>query len=143
LNRKENFRLSECRARCKAAPQGHPLDDRRTGCAIEAWRSGTNSDGRDKPTLNFERASQKPLVLNKTSAKTIAAAYGADTSGWIGKPIILYGSTTEFQGEVVACIRVKEPKALAGKAPAKPPAAQNTDLNDETRSEPVAGNARV
>jgi hypothetical protein len=119
--RKANFGLSERGARWKAAAQGHPLGDRRTGCAIEAWRSGANSDGRDKPTLNFERTSQKQLVLNKTHARTIAAAYGVDTSGWSGRPIILYRSTTEFQGEVVACIRVKVPKAPAGKAPAKPP----------------------
>jgi hypothetical protein len=120
LTRKANFRLSECRARRKAPAQGHPLGDRRTGCAIEACRSEANSDGRDKPTLHFERAGRKPLLLNKTNAKNIAAAYGADTSGWIGKPIILYRSTTEFQGET-SLIRVKVPNAPVGKAAANRP----------------------
>ncbi len=62
LTRQANFRLSECPACYKAAAQGRPLGDRRIACGIEAWQSEANSDGREKPTLYFKRASQKPLA---------------------------------------------------------------------------------
>jgi hypothetical protein len=84
---REQFRKQALEAIHAVADEeaGNPLGDRCTGCAIEACRSEANSDGRDKPTLHFERAGPKPLLLNKTNAKNIAAAYGADTSGWIGR----------------------------------------------------------
>jgi hypothetical protein len=68
------------------------------------------SVGRDKdekPVLFF-RGKQKGLVVNKTNANKIAAILGSqETDHWIGKTILLHPTETEFDGEEVACIRVR------------------------------------
>ena len=77
------------------------------------------------PVLRFA-GMKKGMVLNRTNAKRIAAMYGNDCDGWVGKPITLYESETEFRGETVPCIRVRpeqpKPSALAVPAPVAPPA---------------------
>ena len=67
-----------------------------------------------KPLVYFE-GKEKPLALNKTNARTIAALYGNDTKGWIGKKIAIYPTTTQMGGKVVDCIRVR-PNAPRGRA---------------------------
>ena len=69
----------------------------------------------DKPVLHFQGKS-KGLVLNKTNASTIAAAYGDETQSWHGQPLELFPSETDYQGRRVACIRVRVP----AQAPAQP-----------------------
>jgi hypothetical protein len=59
-----------------------------------------------KPLVYFE-GKEKALACNKTNAKTIAALYGANTDGWVGKAITMYPTTTSMNGETVDCIRVK------------------------------------
>lgn len=60
--------------------------------------------------------------MNKTNASTIGAAYGDDTDGWVGKPIILFPTKTQMgvQG-MVDCIRIRipaeEPTAADGDSP--------------------------
>lgn len=49
----------------------------------------------------------KPLILNVTNCKIIAAMYGNDTAEWAGKRITLYPTTTSVGGNVVDCIRVR------------------------------------
>lgn len=72
------------------------------------------------PILYFANM-KKGLVLNRTNAKRIVAMYGDDCDGWIGKPITLYESETEFSGETVPCIRVRqEPPTLAVAVPTAP-----------------------
>lgn len=60
-----------------------------------------------RPILFFS-GHQKGMVLNATNAKRIVRMYGEDTDGWIGKTITLYESETEFQGDTVPCIRVRD-----------------------------------
>lgn len=59
-----------------------------------------------KPFVKFE-GREKKLALNKTNGKAIATMYGPDTSKWEGKPIAIYATTTEFNGEQRECIRVR------------------------------------
>jgi hypothetical protein len=59
-----------------------------------------------KPVLYFQGA-KKGLVLNKTNANLIAAEYGPETDGWIGKEIELFPTKTEFKGQTVDCLRVR------------------------------------
>ncbi len=66
--------------------------------------------GDEKPALFFIDK-QKSLILNKTNAGTIEAAYGEETENWHGKYIVLFATTTAFRGQQVACIRVKAPLA--------------------------------
>ncbi len=48
-----------------------------------------------------------PFLLNKVNAKIIAQLYGKRPAEWVGKWIQLYPTTTELQGEIVDCIRVR------------------------------------
>lgn len=48
-----------------------------------------------------------PFLLNKVNARTIAQLYTKRPRAWVGKWIWLYPTTTERQGEIVDCIRVR------------------------------------
>lgn len=61
-----------------------------------------------KPILYFQ-GKEKGLVLNKTNAGSITAGYGDESDDWIGKDIEIYPDTTMYQGQMVACIRVRIP----------------------------------
>jgi len=64
----------------------------------------------------------KPLGCNKTNLRTIAEAYGTDAAAWIGRPLELYRDQTQFQGQIVPCIRARIPQqAAAAPAPAAVP----------------------
>lgn len=50
----------------------------------------------------------KPIVLNATNGKTIAAIYGTKTEAWAGKPIALYRATVQgVGGGMVDAIRIR------------------------------------
>ena len=77
-----------------------------------------------KPLCYFkEGREKKPLAMNSTNCKAIAAMYGNDTDQWVGKRITIYPTTTQMTGETVECIRVRPqvppPKAAPASAPAK------------------------
>lgn len=77
-----------------------------------------------KPLCFFrEGKSRKPLALNSTNCKTIAAMYGSDTSDWIGKRVTLYPTQTQMGNETVDCIRIRP--SIPG--PASPPAPEPSD----------------
>lgn len=59
-----------------------------------------------KMVMYFENAS-KGMVLNKTNAMRITSAYGPETDGWVGKPVVLYSEPTTFQGQVTEGLRVR------------------------------------
>lgn len=78
-----------------------------------------------KPLCFFrEGREKKPLALNSTNCKTIAALYGNDTADWIGKRITIYPTTTTMAGDTVDCIRVR-PSVPAGKPAAAPEPSDN------------------
>lgn len=70
-----------------------------------------------KPVLFFQNK-EKGVVLNKTNATMIAAAYGDETDAWIGKEIILFSMMVSFQGRMQPGIRVQipQPRKPAGQA---------------------------
>ena len=72
--------------------------------------------GTKRKYLAYFEGVEKPLVLNKTNAQKLAAAYGKDHSKWIGMEVELYAEMTGLGKEGV---RVR---------PLKPTAA--SDLND-------------
>ncbi len=59
-----------------------------------------------KPFIKV-RGRDKKLALNKTNGKAIATMYGSDTDQWVGKPIALYVTNVEFEGEMREAIRVR------------------------------------
>jgi len=63
-----------------------------------------------KPVVYFKGIS-KGVVLNKTRSNGIVRAAGSEeTDDWIGSTVLLYPSTTQFQGEEVDCIGIRPPK---------------------------------
>ena len=64
---------------------------------------------KDPKYVLYFNESDRGLVLNKTNATNISNIYGVETAGWMGKQIILFPATTDFQGQVTPCIRVKGP----------------------------------
>ena len=97
--------------------------------------TGSGGKKTKKPLCYFrESKDQRPLGLNSTNCKIIAAMYGNDTANWVGKRITLYPTQTSFGSETVDCIRVRpgipSDKAKAGElatAPAEPPEASTAD----------------
>ena len=87
--------------------QGKLVKVKIQGCTVE-------DIGDDKkPVLRFS-GKAKGLALNKTNAGIIASAYGQETDGWNGKEIELRPDKTQFQGQLVDCIRVQVPAVAAG-----------------------------
>jgi len=84
--------------------------------------------GRDrdkKPVIYFTKA-KKGMVLNKTNARAIAAAYGDEMTQWEDREIILFSMKVQFGDEIVDGIRVRIPQA----APApKPAPAHHSELD--------------
>lgn len=101
--------------------------DRVTGGEL----TGTGGKKARKPVVFF-RGKDKPMALNKTNGKTIAAMYGNDVSKWVGKQVTLYPTTTNFGNETVECIRIRPgiPRGN-GKGAPPPPAPDPTPEPEE------------
>jgi hypothetical protein len=70
--------------------------------------TGTGGKKSKKPLCYFrEVKSGKPLALNATNGKAIAAMYGNDTDEWIGKRVTMFATQTQMGGETVECIRIR------------------------------------
>ena len=105
---------------------------------VELEKVGMDSED-DKPVMYFVGKS-KGLVLNKTKANAISAAYGEETEDWSGRPLQLYATEVAFQGKMVASIGIKIPKGGAAAAPngsgraAVPAGRGNTPFEEEAPS---------
>ena len=80
---------------------------------------GQGTDAKELPVLSFQGQS-KSLILNKTNARSISQLYGTETTGWAGRAITLFPTTTQYGAEVKDCIRIKAP--VADPQQAQPPA---------------------
>ena len=87
---------------------------RLTIARVEVEEVGRNKDR--KPILYFTKA-KKGMVLNKTNAKTIAAAYGKNTDQWEDREIVIFSMKVQFGDEIVDGIRVRIPTLRAAKPP--------------------------
>src|SRR5689334_12536729 len=67
---------------------------------------GVDGQKKKKPVLTFE-GKQKRLPLPKCCAKVIAAKFGKDTEGWVGKRITLYPTEVMAFGQMVEAVRVR------------------------------------
>jgi len=77
----------------------------------------TSQRGKDRKPVLFFQGKSKGMVINKTNGKAIARMYGDDTTGWVGKQIAIYASTTSAQGEEVECLRVRPSAPRKGSEP--------------------------
>lgn len=76
--------------------------------------------GDDTKLVLYFAGKDKGLVLNKTNANNIAAIYGQDTDGWIGKSVVLVEALVDFQGRSVPAIRVRGPQPNSRPSPNAP-----------------------
>lgn len=76
---------------------------------VEPIEMKENNQTKKKLCLFFQ-GMDKGIVLNKTNATNIAAAYGDDTDGWMGRELILFTTWVDFQGKSVEAIRVRAPQ---------------------------------
>jgi len=83
-----------------------------------------------KPVLALRGLTQG-LVLNKTNGQALAEFLGDDVDKWVGRKIVIFPAQAAFQGKLVDCIRVREPKPQP--TVAAQPAPQQTKA-----TEPVA-----
>lgn len=90
--------------------------------------TGSGGKKNRKPLMYFD-GKHKPLALNKTNCKTIAAMYGTDTDKWIGRLVAIFPTTTSFGNETCDCIRIK-PGIPSGKTQSAP------DSMDENAAPP-------
>ena len=74
---------------------------------IDETRLVKFNDG-NKVVLHFA-GKEKELVVNKTNAQMIASRFGDDYELWVGGEIEVYPDKTQFNGELVDCIRVRMP----------------------------------
>jgi hypothetical protein len=78
---------------------------------------GDNSE-EDKAVVYF-RGHDKPMILNQTNWITLEEAYGADTDGWIGKPVEVYHDPgIMYGGKRTGGTRVRIPSGASVAAPA-------------------------
>jgi hypothetical protein len=97
--------------------------------------------GEHKPVIYFI-GKERGLVLNKTNGNIIAEMYGTETDNWHGCVITLYPAKVEFQGNIVAAIRVHlDPMAgMSAQAQAPDPAPAPAPRQMATpRNQPVNG----
>ena len=76
----------------------------------------TGTDGRESPCmlLHFQEKDIKPLILNRTNAKTIEKLAGSPyIEDWAGLSIILVVRTVSAFGSEVDAVRVKLKKVSA------------------------------
>jgi arabinogalactan endo-1,4-beta-galactosidase len=85
--------------------------------------------GDAKPVLFFQ-GKEKGMVLNKTNANNIVAAYGDETEDWTGKELVLFEAMVDFQGKTVPAIRVRVP-AAKDRVPAPKPPQMANQMDDD------------
>lgn len=109
------------------------------GLIIEARENNKFSGG---PKLEIVLDDMSVLTLNATNLKTLAKAYGDETSAWYGKQVEFYLGEAPYKGEMVASVLVRpisssddNPLGLedVSTAPiaAEPPPKANADIDDD------------
>ena len=63
-----------------------------------------------KICLIFAEFPAKPLACNKTNLARAAELYSTNANAWTGRPLLVYRSTTTFQGTSRLCVRVCGPQ---------------------------------
>ena len=74
---------------------------------IEAVAVEEIGDEREKKLVVAFVGAKKNLVLNKTNASALVAAFGDDTDGWPGRSVELFTMPVNFNGKIYDGIRVR------------------------------------
>jgi len=82
-------------------------------CVIEGTEVADVSRADEPPAMKVIISlvdKEKDIVLNKTNSFNLASRYGADTDGWVGKPVIVTASLKPFGDKIVPGIDVTAPQ---------------------------------
>ena len=90
--------------------------------AIERVEMATFDGEGEKPVVRFV-GKDSALVLNKTRALALGAAFGNETDSWVGKTIKLGTVKVSMNGSIVDSITVEAATATAQPEPQPPPEA--------------------
>lgn len=64
--------------------------------------------GKEEDCTVAELKGQKPMIINRTNAKSITKLYGSPfIEDWVGKVITLFPTTTKVAGDIVECVRIR------------------------------------
>ena len=78
--------------------------------------------------------------MRLTNTNTIIDITGSpETEDWAGFSIVLFGTTTDYAGRQVECVRVRAPKGKAAEANAK--ARESLSRRDQTHAAEASGPA--
>lgn len=77
--------------------------------SVEMEEVGQGADAKSLPVVRFENK-DAGLVLNKTNGSIIAAAFGPETTDWIGREIVLRVEKVSYKGDLVDGIRASVPQ---------------------------------
>ena len=76
--------------------------------AMQEQVTGNNGKREMCLTVHWLERDYKPMIVNRTNAKTITKVTGSPyIEDWHGKAITLYVDTTRLGGDIVECLRVR------------------------------------
>jgi hypothetical protein len=94
---------------------------------VQSEQVGKTTAPKDqKPALYFHEL-EKGLVLNKVNANVIESMYPGDVQDLIGRKITLYATETEYNGNMVPCIRVRRQQPQSNQQSSAPQSGQAGD----------------
>ena len=102
--------------------------------AMQEQVTGNNGKREMCLTVHWAERDYKPMIVNRTNAKTITKVVGSPyIEEWHGKAITLYVDTTRLGGDIVECLRIRPypPKQT------KQTATAHTDLVCEGCGKPI------
>lgn len=102
--------------------------------AMQEQVTGNNGKREMCLTVHWVERDYKPMIVNRTNAKTITKVTGSPyIEDWHGKAITLYVDTTRLGGDIVECLRIRPyaPKKT------KQTAQAHTDLICEACGKPI------
>lgn len=102
--------------------------------AMQEQVTGNNGKREMCLTVHWVERDYKPMIVNRTNAKTITKVTGSPyIEDWHGKAITLYVDTTRLGGDIVECLRIRPypPKQT------KQTATAHTDLICEGCGKPI------
>lgn len=100
-----------------------------------------NSGRKEQCMVAHFKENVKPMILNRTNAKTITKVCGSPyIEDWNGKRITLYADTTRFGGDIVECLRIRPySPPEAQRTEPKQKVAERSDLVCENCGKPIVG----
>lgn len=75
----------------------------------------TSTGGKKEECTVVHLVKNKPLILNRTNAKSITKLYWPYIEDWVGQLITLHASTTKLAGETVECVRIRPQVSVSKK----------------------------